>query len=215
MSYGALAGWLRDSRGWPAPYTRKTFHFLVFSTAAIVGLSGGFLAVKAFGSAIAALVLWSVMRGNGSRLFRALARPSDAPHEKYYVIVPLIMTALGGMLSNVLFGKMAAVGYVVTGWGDAIGEPVGARWGRHRYRVPTLTGIRCHRSLEGSAAVFLTSLAGAALVLAIGLDVAPTAALIAASMIAFVTTLVEAVTFHSLDNLTLQLASTAAAAWII
>jgi phytol kinase len=168
-----------------------------------------------FGSAIAALVLWSVMRGNGSRLYRALARPSDAPHEKYYVIVPLLMTALGGMLSNVLFGKMAVVGYVVTGWGDAVGEPVGARWGRHRYRVPTLTGIRCYRSLEGSAAVLLTSFVGAALVLSIGFDLSPTAAALAAIAIALVTALVEAFTFHSLDNLTLQLASTAVAAWIM
>jgi phytol kinase len=58
------------------------------------------------------------------------------------------MTAAGGMISNILFGKLAVVGYVVTGWGDAVGEPVGTRWGNHRYRVPTLTGIKCHRSLD-------------------------------------------------------------------
>jgi phytol kinase len=124
-----------------------------------------------------------------------------------------MMTTIGGMLSNILFGRMAVVGYVVTGRGDAVGEPVGARWGRRRYRVPTLTGIRCHRSIEGSSAVFLTSLVGAELVLTIGFGVLPPTAPAAASVVALVTALVETVTFHGLDNFTLQLASSAAAAW--
>jgi len=38
------------------------------------------------------------------------------------------------------------------GWGDAVGEPVGTRFGRHPYRVPSLAGVPATRTLEGSLA---------------------------------------------------------------
>jgi phytol kinase len=125
------------------------------------------------------------------------------------------MTAAGGMLSNILFGKLAIVGYVVTGWGDAVGEPAGTRWGKHKYRVPTLTGIQCYRSLEGSLAVLVASLIGSFIVFYFGFHLPLDTGFLAALSVAVISTLVEAITFHSLDNLTLQVAAAATATFIL
>jgi hypothetical protein len=43
--------------------------------------------------------------------------------------------------------ELALVGYLVTGWGDAVGEPVGVWIGRHRFRVLSLTGIPSERPI--------------------------------------------------------------------
>jgi phytol kinase len=215
VGFGRLCGWLRDARCWRVGYTRKLFHFAIFTLAAVVGLAGGFGAVQAFGGAVAVVVLHAVGRAERSPLFRALARPEDAPHQRFYVLVPLFMTAAGGLSSNVLFGGCALVGYAVTGWGDAVGEPVGTRWGRHRYRVPTLTRVTCTRSLEGSAAVFLASSLAAAAALWVGdFELGGAALLTCALLVAVLCTLVEAVTFHSLDNLTIQLAASGST-WLL
>jgi phytol kinase len=191
------------------------FHFVIFTIAAVIGLKAGFQAVQVFGIAVGLVVIWAVIRGEKNPLFRAVARPTDAPYEKYYIVIPFLMTAAGGMFSNILFGKLAVVGYAVTGWGDAVGEPVGTRWGKHRYRIPTLTGIKCYRSLEGSIAVFIASLIGAFIILYFGFHLPLSLGFIAALCVSVVATLVEAITFHSLDNLTLQVASTGTALYIL
>jgi phytol kinase len=213
--FGWLTGYLKDRFLLKTGYSRKMFHFIIFTLAAIVGLTAGFQAVQVFGIAIGLVVIRAVIQGEKNPLFRAVARPTDAPYEKYYIVIPFLMTAAGGMLSNILFGKLAIVGYVVTGWGDAVGEPAGTRWGKHKYRVPTLTGIQCYRSLEGSLAVLIASLTGSFIVLYFGFHLPVNTALIAALSIAVIAMLVEAITFHSLDNLTLQVAATATALYIL
>ena len=48
---------------------------------------------------------------------------------------------------------------LINGIGDGLAEPVGVRFGRHTYRVYALFSKRqYHRTLEGSACVFLSSL---------------------------------------------------------
>ena len=121
--FGLGAGALRDRLRLRVGYTRKIYHFAIFTIAAVIGVRGGFAAVQAYGGAVALVVLFAVWRGERSALFRAVARPTDAPHQRFYIIVPLFMTALGGLASNLLFGPCAVVGYAVTGWGDAVGEP--------------------------------------------------------------------------------------------
>lgn len=211
---GVLAGWAaaycRERWQWPVGYSRKIFHFAIFTLAGILGLVKGFGAVQVFGAAVGVVVLRAVWRGNQSRLFRAVARPNDHPFEKFCILVPFLMTALGGMLSNLLFGQFAVVGYITTGWGDAAGEPVGTRWGKHTYRVPTLRGMVTRRSIEGSGAVFLASLCGCVILLSLGYNATWSFVLLASLILAMITTLVEAVSFHSLDNLTIQITTSGA-----
>jgi phytol kinase len=209
IAFGWLSGWLKNKYKMKTGYSRKVFHFLIFTTAGIIGITGGFEAVQVFGTAIGIVVGYAVLRGYKSRLFNAVARPGDKPYERFYVIIPFLMTALGGIVSNIAFGKYAVIGYITTGWGDAVGEPAGTRWGRHKYRIPTFTGIRAYRSVEGSIAVFLASLAGCIIVSLTGFHL-PVLTVIYTSLItAFITMIVEAFTFHSIDNLTIQIFSTA------
>lgn len=206
--FGWLSGYLKIKYKLKAGYSRKIFHFLIFTTAGIAGISGGFEAVQVFGTAVGIILVFAVIRGYKSKLFAAVARPGDKPYEKFYVIIPFLMTVLGGMTSNILFGKYALIGYITAGWGDAAGEPAGTLWGKHRYRIPTFTGIRCYRTVEGSIAVFIASFTGCLLVSLIGFHL-PFPPIIYISLItALITMIVEAFTFHSIDNLTIQVIST-------
>lgn len=195
--------------------TRKFFHFSIFTLAAVLSVLHGFAAVNLLGGIVVLVVLAALGLGPGNSLYEALARESDAPHRSLHVAVPLAATAVGGILSISFFGQWATVGMAVGGFADAVAEPIGMRWGRHRYRVPSLgVGQTATRSLEGSAAVFLASLLSAWLVIHLKTDSAARGlshVVLVAVAVALVSTVVEAVSPHGLDNLTLQLAASATA----
>jgi len=188
------------------PYTRKLFHFIIFSTAGIFQYRFGLPLVVLFGSIVSLIVLAAVVAGEGFIMYEALARENDRPHRTLFVLVPLLTTALGGVLINLFFPHFAFIGYLVGGWGDAVGEPVGTRWGKHRYAVPSLMGVPAQRSLEGSAAVTLVS----TLISFVGLYVfhypVPTA-LGTAVLCGIGSAAVEAISNHGMDNLTIQVAA--------
>lgn len=212
LAASRLAAWLHTRRGVRTPYTRKVFHFCIFSMAGITQMLWGLPGVTVYGTVVSFRVLHAAWRGDGDPFYEAIARPSDAPCRTLFVVVPLVTTALGGGLSNLLFAPFGYVGYLVCGWGDAVGEPVGTRFGRHRYRAPSLAGVPATRSLEGSAAVFLAGALAASLGLAAG--GAGAAAVPVGIACGLAGMLVEAVSTHGLDNLTTQLAA-AAAAWAL
>jgi phytol kinase len=210
LALGHFAGWLRVRRGVRAPYTRKIFHFGIFTMASVVQLAWDVPGVVVFGATVTLVVLQAVARGPSSWLFTALARPTDEPHARLFIVVPLITTAIGGAVSNLFFLRYAYVGYLVAGWGDAVGEPIGVRWGRHRYRVPSLAGVPAWRSYEGSAGVlFFGALAATIGLLAAGFGTLDAVRLGLAAGTAGA--LVEAVSNHGLDNLTVQVAAAGAA----
>jgi phytol kinase len=216
-SFAALwfAGWLQR-HGAGTGYTRKVFHFLIFTTVAVLEWRMGTPAVCLFGAACSVAVFTAVWRGPGSLLYEAIARPKDAPYRTLFVLLPYFATLIGGIASNMLFGPVALAGYLVTGLGDAIGEPAGTRFGRHAYRVPSLSSVPAVRSLEGSAAVFVMS--GIAVLLAalasrqVTLGVSWPAKVVA---IAAVSAIVEAASPHGWDNLTMQVIPSALVwAWL-
>lgn len=96
-------------------------------------------------------------------------------------------------------------GYLVTGLGDAIAEPVGTRFGKHPYRAPAIRGVRAVRSLEGSGAVLMVSAVALTLCLAFSPQFALSGrSLFIVVLMAVASTVVEAVSPHGWDNLTLQ-----------
>jgi len=210
-----FAGWLQR-RGARTGYTRKVFHFLIFATVAVLQWRLGTPAVCLFGAACTVAVFTAVWTGPGSLLYEAIARPKDAPHRTLFVVVPYLATLIGGVASNLAFGPVAVAGYLVTGLGDAIGEPVGAMFGKHAYRVRSLSSVPATRSLEGSVAVFLMSVS--ALLVAAGISPEITLGHFAAGKllaIAAASTLAEAVSPHGWDNLTMQVIPSALAwAWL-
>ena len=201
-----LSGWMKVRLNVRTPYTRKTFHFIIFSAAGLLQYYYGLHAVSLMGAIVFVLVLFAVWAGNRLWFYTALARETDRPHEKKFILFPLVATALGGVLSNIFFPATAYIGYFVGGWGDAVGEPVGTKWGKHRYTVPTLFGVRATRSIEGSFAVMLVSSFIAFICLYNILSTAHLSTVIIGSLLCGVAAAsVEAVSSHGLDNLTIQL----------
>jgi phytol kinase len=202
----AIVGHLRVGRNVRAAYTRKIFHFSIFTMATLFHVVWRLPGVTVLGIVTTAVVIYAIRKGDGHPLYEALARPTDAPHRTLFIVVPLITTALGGVATNILFARFAYIGYLVCGWGDAVGEPVGSRWGRHVYRVPSLSGVRAKRSVEGSAAVFVVGSVAAM----VGFTAAgrpPGEAVLAGTVCGLFGAAVEAVSHHGLDNFTTQVAA--------
>jgi phytol kinase len=196
----------------PTGYTRKLFHVLIFTSAVIVHAFGGFWAVCVFGVMVSLVVGLAVVRGRGDRLYEALAREQDGPDRTYYIVIPYFATLIGGMTSNVFFGPLAVVGYLVGGLGDAAGEPAGVRWGRHRYAV----SAGGSKTFEGSLAVMAASVVA----LLIGVAISPELrfdlrSFIALPAIATVCTLVEAFSPRGWDNVPMQIVPTVLAAILL
>ena len=208
LIYGIVSGWfvgmLKSRYLLETAYSRKIFHVLIFTMAGVLQLTIGVSAVMLFGALISGCVMYAVFRGEGFPFYEAMARKKDAPHRTMYILIPLITTALGGLFSNIFFGKIAAVGYIVSGWGDAVGEPVGATWGNHPYRVPSIAGVPAIRTLEGSGAVLFFGILGAFFVL-LGMGYSWGYAIFIAGIAGCVGALVEAISNHGLDNFTVQI----------
>jgi phytol kinase len=136
-----------------------------------------------------------------------MAREQDSPHRSFYIIVPFLSTAIAGVTDNILFGQVALVGYLVAGWGDAVGEPIGVRFGKHKYRVPSYKGIVCYRSIEGSLAIYLVSTLAAFVVLFCAIKNSIAVSITGAIVAGLVTALVEAYSPHGMDNFTTQFGS--------
>ena len=157
-----------------------------------------------FGGMTNLVLAFALWRGPGHPWYEALAREKDAPRRTHYVVVPYAATLLGGLAANIFFPDTAVFGYLVTGLGDAVAEPVGTRFGRRLYRVPAMTGVHAVRSLEGSAAVFLSS----ALSLTAWLGFSPgfsfSSYCWSVLAVTLAATVVEALSPHGWDNFTLQ-----------
>lgn len=200
-----LAGHLKCRRGWRTGYTRKVFHVLTFLSAAFVQMRWALPGLCVFGAGATLVLAYAIAKGAGHPLYEAIAREQDAPHRTYYIIIPYFATLAGGLASNIFFGPFAVVGYLVGGLGDAAGEPVGTRWGRHRYAAPTLGRVKTTRSIEGSAGVLMASL----LAVAVGVGMLPQvhfslASLLTLPVIAMACALLEAASPHGWDNFTMQ-----------
>ncbi len=212
---GWIAGQLKLQRGVATNYTRKIFHFCIFTAAMAVHVWWGFPGVNAFSVGVVLLIGYGLLRGEGNPVYESMARERDVPHRTFYIVVPLATTALGGLVSNLIVGDFALAGYLVTGWGDAIGEPAGRWLGRHPYRVSTLRKVPCTRTMEGSVAVGVASLLAAMLSLWWGFDVSLGGAAWRAAVVAPVIALVEAFSPHGSDNFTTMVAAAVLAAALV
>lgn len=211
---GFLSGFLKQRAGWATGYTRKLFHFLIFFTAVGLHLWRGMPAVNILGAGMGIYVFLIVRAGDGNYFFEALAREKDSPRRGYFIILPYITTALGGLLSNVFFGAFAIMGYLVGGAADAVAEPIGVRLGRHRYRVPSLKKVAVsERSVEGSASVFVVAFLLSAAAFFLLYHLSFSYSLLSAVLLAGLIAGVEAVSPHGADNLTIQVAASGLA-WL-
>jgi phytol kinase len=153
-----FAGFCKIKLNWKTGYTRKLFHFLIFITAFFYQTYFQLQGVFILGWSVTIVLIYACVKGNGNLFYEALAREKDEPHRTKYIVYSYLATFFGGVISNLLFGKFALFGYAVTGIADAIAEPIGTRFGKHKYRVFSFDKNKItHRSIEGSLSVFAVS----------------------------------------------------------
>jgi len=213
-AYGCLlfAGYLKRKLGVRTGYTRKVFHLLIFSSAVIVHARWGFVAVCVFGSMVSIVVAHAVIAGPGNRLYEAIAREKDGARRTYFVVIPYFATLIGGLVSSALFGPLAVVGYLVGGLGDAAGEPIGTRWGKHC--LPS--NPMATKTLEGSIGVVIASAMALLIAVAIRPEFhADLQTIIAVPLISVICGLVEAVSPRGWDNVSMQIVPTVLAAILL
>lgn len=188
---------------WKVGYSRKFFHFFIFSLSGIIQYLYGVGGVFILGWSVSFHLLHIIVLGTRSRYYHLLGRPEDAPQTTKLIIFPYLATFLGGVFNNIIFGPAAVIaGYLVVGLGDAVGEPVGTRWGRHRYPVINLgRGVKTTRSWEGSLAVFLVCILSFVMVMVSYDYPLEMHKIIIAALLAAI---IEGISPHGWDNFTSQ-----------
>ncbi|TWT64610.1 hypothetical protein [Allorhodopirellula solitaria] len=154
-------------------YTRKINHFLLMLIPFV--LAWWFPYTPSLATTVTSLVGFVVMTGVFAKpirdrvplvatAFAAVDRPEDRPHTLAWILSQavgayLVIIVVFSMLRWFDAAELVAIPLLVNGIGDGLAEPIGVRFGRHRYHVPSLAPGRCYtRSYEGSACVWLTSM---------------------------------------------------------
>jgi dolichol kinase len=115
-------------------------------------------------------------------IFRAIDRPEDRPYTLSWIITQFIASSsilatfsyLWSYLETVKSGdnnyaNLTLIVILINGLGDGLAEPVGIRWGKHKYTTKAIwyNGRFCNgeftRSYEGSAIVAIVSMLSVAL----------------------------------------------------
>lgn len=168
-----LTGLLVKHKGVKVNYTRKINHFVLFLVPVYVDRafayeeSFGYFILGAVAALISLIIYIEPVRSRIkviSLMFLSFDRPEDRPHTLlwlstqiaagYLVLIPMVVLYYYYDLLHLMFLPV-----LINGLGDGLAEPVGVRFGRHRYQTRALfTGKKYVRSLEGSACLFLTSL---------------------------------------------------------
>jgi dolichol kinase len=192
-------------------YTRKINHFaisflpdwistffvhsssnLMLATGALVSFSYFFLFLKPIRSRIS---LFSVM-------FAAINRPEDRPHTLFwfisqYAAAIMVMIPMYLYFQSQKLGGLALIPLLINNIGDGLAEPVGVRFGKHRYRTRGFLVSREYtRSLEGSLCILIT---GILIVLAYHSFFNPAQLIAAVITVPLIMTLAEAFSPHTWD----------------
>lgn len=202
-----LAGNLRVIKHWHTGYSRKIYHFGIFIAAGYVQYRYGIAGTFIMGWAATLTVFTAIGCGRASILYRALGRDKDIPHVTFYILAPYFATLMGGIFNNIILGKKFAMyGYFVTGIGDAVGEPIGVRWGTKRIGST-------HRTWQGTLGVTIANIMalGVAHYFVTG---------IASMSVDFIVVgvfcaVIEIISPHGWDNLTTQVAAASAMYYIL
>ena len=167
-----VSGSLVYYKGIKVNYTRKINHFALFFVPMFLDK---FIPVK---PSLELLIIGSILAVTGliiyvkpvrnksnfiQRMFLSFDRPEDRPNTLlwlstqtafgYLVIIPFLI-----LFSTSGYEYLIIIPILVNGIGDGLAEPVGVRFGKHKYQTYALfSKIKYERTLEGSACVFITS----------------------------------------------------------
>jgi len=217
-SVGYLLGLWVQNKGVKVNYTRKVIHFFFFFTPLYLETVFPFEA-STFTFICSGLVyivflflLCKPIRSKSlflSTVFASIDRPEDRPFTITWIWTQLVATyiVLAFMLQWLgVYDKqiLILITVLVNAIGDGLAEPVGVRFGRHKYRTRALFTERTYtRSLEGSMCVFLTGIVS---VLLLSDHLTPVQVNIGLLIIPITMTIAEAFSPHTWDGPFLYLA---------
>jgi len=170
VQYGS--GLLAEHKNVKVNYTRKINHFILFLIPILLGRGyayNGSYGLFALGAVLAVFKFVFYTKPVRDRIpfiktmFRSFDRPEDRPNTLLWLSTQtaagyLVLLPMGVLYAHYDLLHLMLIPLLIYGVGDGLAEPVGVRFGRHKYRVPAIfTHKEYYRSLEGSACVFATS----------------------------------------------------------
>jgi dolichol kinase len=195
-------------------YTRKIDHICLFFVPAFVDYflvnhkpGASFMIINHGLFVLATFIIFiKPIRSRVSMIataFSSFDRPEDRPHTLlwftsqiivgYAVLVPII-----AVFSKYHMLKLLSIQILITVFGDGLAEPVGIRFGKHKYTVYSIFPIKKYvRSLEGSLAVFIVSII---VIFIFKSSFSNTQFLVALAAIPIAMTIAEAVSPHTWDD---------------
>ena len=199
-------------------YTRKVNHFALFFipvflrsvfphemsferfiTGCVIGTVTLFIYIKPIREKISII----------ATMFLSFDRPEDRPNTLwwlftqilagYIVLVPAVIFFVSNGLVEIIW-----IPIFIIAFGDGLAEPVGIRFGKHKYKTYAFFSKKKYvRSMEGSACVFLASII---VVMVFHSSFTQLQFIVALIFIPFLMTFVEAFSPHTWDTPTLNLA---------
>ena len=142
--------------------------------------------------------------------FLGYARDSDRPHAAFHVWFSWLVSLVGLELVDRLFGSIETtrLATLVLGIADALAEPIGRRFGRHRYQVYGILAPQgSTRSWEGSLAVALSTAIIMILSGRLLSGMAWPILIVEGVVIGLFVAIIEAWTPHGLDNFTIPIST--------
>lgn len=135
--------------------------------------------------------------------FSSLDRPEDRPYTLIWITTQtaanfIVAIPIAIYLNMINIPELIFIIILINGIGDGLAEPVGVRFGKHKYQTFALFAKKKYeRSIEGSACVFITSIV---VVILFGSLFSTSQFVIALITFPIIMTLVEAKAPHSWDN---------------
>ena len=166
-------GFLVINKGVKVNYTRKINHFALFFLPMFIDTIFKFKQTSEtfiVGSIIVISSLFIYISPIRNRIpiinqmFASFDRPEDRPNTMLWlstqIVTSYIVIAIFlGFLISYNSLELAFIPILINGIGDGLAEPVGIRFGKHKYRTRALfSKVKYERTLEGSACVFIVSI---------------------------------------------------------
>ncbi len=222
-----ILGWAVLEVGVKVNYTRKLNHFVLFmlpiGLAPLLPYEPNVWTITA--SAVVFLATTTVfirpIRDRFSMVrtaFASVDRPEDRPYTLCWIITQALaayatLVAIFFVLRASGDPRLITIPLLITAIGDGLAEPVGVRFGRHRYRVISwVSGREYVRSWEGSACVLVSSIV---ILLCMSSMLTTVQLICLLLLLPPLMTLIEAVAPHSWDAPFLYLAGGAAIALVL
>jgi dolichol kinase len=209
-----ILGKLKQNYNIKTNYTRKINHivvwFIPYLVDVIISVSETTLSnIWNVALAIIGLVIWTEPIRNFDKTgfiettFLAIDRPEDRPNTLKWITYQAIGTGATVIPFSILFNQFNKPNYIliplmILTFGDGLAEPIGIRFGKHKYKVKAIGSSKEYtRSVEGSACVFISAIT----ILAILHEDFNNYELIANIIfLPIIATLTEAFSPHTLDN---------------